>query len=197
MNAPARITDAEVAQITDANAHLFIARHVNDYWPCEINSRKITNFIESQVGEDYSYPWPIEFFENAFSYLVEHDFLLPRPVEEVTEDPAVTRERLAQHTVRDDHATRVEADKIARAKTIPLAQLGSEIALQNNQFREQRDRNELPTRTPGLESRPLSTVKLGDKATARANVALAHPSLDRNSSEFAKLYAAELSRLRG
>lgn len=192
------ITPEERNRITDQNAHLFIARHVNDYFPCELNSQKLCNFITSQVGEDYPYPWSLEFFENALAYLKENDFLLPRPEEVEVEDPAVTRERLAQERVRTDHAARVEADKIARDRAMPISQLGAKVSQQNADFRQQRDQNLLPVRTPGLESRPLSTVTFGDKATARANVALAHPEItDRNGAEFSRLYAAELARLRG
>lgn len=194
---PATITPEERNRMTDQNAHLFIARHVIDYFPCPANSQKICDFIISQVGADYPYHWPIDFFENAFAYISEHSWFYQRPVEEEVEDPAVTRERLAQERVRTDHAARVKAETIARDKVTPLNELGAKVSQQNVDFREQRDRNELPTRTPGLESRSLATVTFGDKAAARANVALANPSLPRDGAEFSRLYAAELARLRG
>ena len=154
------------------------------------------SFIYSQLGEDYPYALTLDHFESAFAYLNEHDFLLQRPVEEEIEDPAVTRERLAQQKVRDDHAARVAADKTARDKAMPLSELAKVVGVQNADLREQRDMNLLPTRTLGLESRPSSTVTFGVKAQARINVATANPTLDRNGVEFSKLYAAELSRLR-
>jgi hypothetical protein len=193
---PHRISESEKARLTDQAAHLFIARHVRDYFPCEINSRKMMNFIESQLGENYPYPFTLDHFEAAFDYLNTHDFLLQRPIEEPEVDPAVARENAAQQKVRDDHAARVEADKIARDRAMPLTELGAKVSQQNAQFREQRDQNLLPTRTPGLESRSLSTVTFGDKATARNNVAMANPTLNRNGAAFMKLYAEELQKLR-
>src|SRR5271156_2284963 len=142
------ITAEERNRLTDQAAHLFIARHVRDYFPCEINSRKIMNFIWQNLGEGYPYPLTLDHFENSFSYLSENDFLLQRPVEEPEVDPAVVEENRKQQAVRDDYASRVEADKIARAKNIPLNQLRNEVGVQNKDFRQQRDANLLPVRQP-------------------------------------------------
>ncbi len=200
---PSTITVEEKVRITDQNAHLFKARHVNDYWPSEINSQRIMDFLATQLGmqvEEWPYPIHLDQFEVAFEYLNSQDMLYPRPEEEPEpEDPDVVRERDTQQRVRADYAAKVEADKIARAKTIPLAQLGAEVSQQNAIFRNQRNRNELPTRTLRLESRPLmgSKFPVSQEAQARATVALAHPEIkDRNSAEFSRLYAAELARLR-
>lgn len=197
------ITVEEKVRITDQNAHLFKARHVNDYWPSEINSQRIMDFIQSQLGmpiDAWPYPLHLDQFEVAFEYLTQNAMLFPRPEEEPeAEDPEETRERVTQQKVRDDYAARVEADKIARAKTIPIVQLGAEVSQQNAHFRNQRNHNELPTRTLRLESRPLmgSKFPVSQEAQARATVALAHPEIkDRNSAEFSRLYAAELARLR-
>jgi hypothetical protein len=196
MNEPTRLNAAEVARLTDASAHLFVARHHADYYPCVLNSNKLMNFIESQVGADYPYPWPIDFFENAFQYISEHDFFLPRPVEEEVVDPAVAREQAAQERVRTEYDERQRAAKTARYRNMPLSELAKVVGTQNADLREQRDQNLLPVRSTGMESRAVSTETLGPKAQARVNVGLANPGLDTHSAEFTRLYAAELSRLR-
>lgn len=197
------ITLEEKNRISESNLHLFVARHIHDYYPSEINSRRMVDFLESQFGmtlEQWPYPLHLEEIETAFFYLQSQHMLFPRPAEEPEpEDPEVIREREAQERVRADYAAKVEADRIARAKTIPIEQLGAEVAQQNNIFREQKKRNELPTRTLRLESRPLmgSKFPVSHEAQARATVALENPSLARNGADFMRLYAAELSRLRG
>lgn len=201
MNA-STITPEEKVRITDQNAHLFKARHIADYWPSAINSQRIMDFIQSQLGmpiDQWPYPIHLDQFEVAFEYLTQNAMLFPRPEEEPEpEDPAVVKERQTQERVRADYDARQRAEQIQRDKNMPLKELGAKVSQQNADFREQRDQNLLPTRTPGLESRPLSTVTFGDKATARANVSLAHPEItDRNGPEFSRLYAAELARLRG
>ncbi len=190
------ITTEERNRMTDQAAHLFVARHVKDYFPCPANSQKICDFIISQVGEDYPYFWPIEFFENAFAYISEHGWFYVRPEEVETEDPAVTRERLAQERVRTEHAARVAADKIARDRAMPLSDLRNVVGVQNKDFREQREQNLLPVRSTGMESRHVEQVKLGITAQARVNVGNANPGLNPNSAQFTKKYAEELSKLR-
>jgi hypothetical protein len=194
---PTRLNAEEVARMTDASAHLFVARHVHDYWPCILNSQKVCNFITSQVGEDYPYPWPIDFFENAFAYLNEHDFLLQRPIEEPEIDPAVAREQAAQQKVRDDYDARQTAAKLERDRNLPLNELAKVVSVQNAQLRKIRETSGLPVRSTGMESRHVEQVKLGIPAQARVNVGLAQPELSPKSAEFTKLYAAELARLRG
>jgi hypothetical protein len=191
------ITQEEVARLTDQAARLFIARHVNDYWPCEINSRKMTNFISSQLGEDYPFVWTLEHFEAAFAYLNEHDFLLQRPIEEPEVDPAVAREQAAQQKVRDDYDARQTAAKLERDRNLPLNELAKVVSVQNAQLRKIRETSGLPVRSTGMESRHVEQVKLGIPAQARVNVGLAQPELSPKSAEFTKLYAAELTRLRG
>lgn len=191
------MTKEERDSLTDRNAHLFIARHVRDYFPCPANSQKICDFIISQVGEDYPYHWPIEFFENAFAYISEHGWFYVRPEEVETEDPAVTRERLAQERVRTDHAARVAAERTARDKNMPLSDLGKIVGVQNAQLREQRELNQLPVRTVGLESQSVSNRKMGIVAQARINTSAMYPKLAINSQEWNKQYATELARLRG
>ncbi|MGA7225983.1 MAG: hypothetical protein WBX16_24215 [Candidatus Acidiferrales bacterium] len=197
---PNRISYEEKEKISAANLHLFIQRHIHDYYPCATNSQRMCDFLESQYGmtiAQWPYPLHLEQIETAIFYLQSEHKLLPRPeaVEEV--DEAAEEEARKQQKVRDDHAARVEAERIARARTIPIKQLAVEVAQQNNIFREQRERGTLPVRKTGLESRSLSTVKFGNKAIARTNVALQFPTLDRNGAEFARLYAEELQRLQG
>jgi hypothetical protein len=196
MNEPTRLNAEEVARLTDQAAHLFVARHVRDYYPCNLNSNKMMGFIFSQLGEDYPYPLNLEHFESAFAYISQHDFFLPRPVEEEVVDEAAALEARKQQQVRDNHDAQQRAAKIQRDKSVPLNLLRNEVGVQNKDFRQQRDANLLPVRQPGSESRSLATVTFGLKAQARNAVALANPSLNRNSEAFAKLYAAELSRLR-
>ena len=195
------ITLEEKNRISDSNLHLFIARHIHDYYPCAVNSQRMIDFLESQFGmtlAQWPYPLHLEEIETAFFYLQSQHMLFPRPADEPEpEDPEVIRERNAAQKVRDDYAARRQAERTQQDKNMSLKELGNKVSQQNVQFREQRDRNELPTRTLGLESRSLATVEFGDKATARANVALQNPTLDRNGAEFARLYALELNRLRG
>jgi hypothetical protein len=200
MTTPSTITKQERDSITDANAHLFIARHVNDYFPCSANSEKLCGFIESQLGMpivDWPYPLQLEQYEVAFEHIMATGWFYQRPEKVVEEDPAVVEEARKQQQVRDDYTARVEADKIARAKNIPIAQLGAEVARQNADFRQQRELNKLSVRSTGMESRHVEQVKLGIRARARVNVGLANPGLDTHSAEFTKKYAAELARLRG
>ena len=100
--------------------------------------------------------------------------------------------------MRADYAARQRAEQTERDRNMPLSELGKIVSVQNAQFRERRERNDLPTRTLRLESRPLMGTKfnISEQAQARANVALANPSLPRDGAEFSKLYALELSRLR-
>jgi hypothetical protein len=200
MTTPSTITKQERDSITDANAHLFIARHVKDYFPCSANSEKLCGFIESQLGMpivDFPYPLQLEQYEAAFEHIMATGWFHQRPEEVIEEEPAVLRERLAQQKVRDDYDAQQRAAKIARDKNVPLNQLRNEVGGQNKDFRQQRDANLLPTRATGMESRAVSTVTLGPKAQARVNVGNANPGLDIHSAEFTKLYAAELARLRG
>ena len=197
---PSTITAEEKARITDQNAHLFKARHIADYWPNAINSQRIMDFIQSQLGmplDEWPYPIHLDQFEVAFEYLNSQHMLYPRPEEEPEpEDPAVTREREAQQRVRDDYDARQAAEKTAREKAMPLHELGKIVSVQNKDFRNQREQNLLPVRATGLESRHVEQVKLGIPAQARVNVGLAHPELSPKSGEFSKLCAAEVVRLR-
>ena len=82
---PSRITLEERNRITDQNAHLFKARHVNDYFPSEINSQRMMDFIESQLGmpiSEWPYPLHLDQFEVAFEYLNSQHMLFPRPADE-------------------------------------------------------------------------------------------------------------------
>jgi hypothetical protein len=197
MNAPTRLTASEVARLTDQAAHLFIARHVNDYWPCNLNSNKMMNFIESQLGENYPYPFTLEHFEAAFAYLNQHDFLLPRPVE-VEDNSAQIAEQQRALEAANTNLAACKAEEIRIAKRMPLKELGQFTSVENAKLREARDRGESSDRPVGQSSRPVSTITLGVKAQARNNVALALPEItDRNGPEFSRLYAAELARLRG
>jgi hypothetical protein len=193
------ITAEEKARLTDSACQLFKVRNP-DFFPCQANSEKLIQFVHQQLGmtiDEYPYPVHVDQWQAAYDHILQTSWFYTRPVEEEVDDAAVVKERLAQQKVRDDHSAGVEADKIARAKTIPISQLAAEVAQQNNQFRQQRDRNELPIRTPGLESRRMSDDRLGIKALARVNVGNANPGLDTHSAEFTKKYAAELARLRG
>ena len=199
---PNRISLQEKNRLTDEAAHLFVSKHHDTYFPSAVNSQRIMDWIVSQIGmpvEDYAYPILLEHFETAFFYLQSQHMLFPRPEEVEEVDEAAEEEARKQQKVRDDYAARVEAERIARAKTIPIEQLGAEVSQQNVRFREQRKRNELPTRTLRLESRPLMGTKfpVSQEAQARANTALAHPEIkDRNSAEFMRFYAEELQTLR-
>jgi hypothetical protein len=187
-------------RISDSNLHLFVERHIHDYWPCAVNSQRMVDFLESQFGmtlAQWPYPLHLEEIETAFFYLRSQHMLFERPVEEEVEDPEAVRESQAQERVRADYAARQQAAQAERDRKMPLSELSKVVSVQNADFRAQRDQNLLPTRTPGLESRSLSNVTMGIKATARANVALVNPSLDRNGSEFSRLCAAEVARLSG
>src|SRR5580692_2933162 len=110
------ITLEEKNRITDSNLHLFIARHVHDYYPCAVNSQRMVDFLESQLGmklADWPYPLHLEEIETAFFYLQSQHTLFPRPAEEPEpEAPEVTRERLAQQKVREDFDARQQAAQI-------------------------------------------------------------------------------------
>jgi hypothetical protein len=194
-----RITEAEKTKITDANLHLFVERHIQDYWPCQINSQRMVDFLESQFGMslvDWPYPLHLEQIETAFAYLNSQHRLVPRPEEEEIVDEAAALEARKQQQVRDDYDAQQRAAKIQRDMNMPLNELAKVVSVQNKDFREQRDQNLLPVRSTGMESRAVSTVTLGPKAQARVNVGNANPGLDTHSAEFTRLYAAELSRLR-
>jgi hypothetical protein len=192
------INKDERDKLTGQACELFKVRNPA-FFPCPANSEKLVGFVESQIGMpivDFPYVIDVSQWQAAYDYLLQNGFFYSRPVEEEVVDPAVVEEARKQQKVRDDYTARVEAEKIARAKNIPIAQLGAEVAQQNNQFREQRELNTLPVRATGLESRHVEQVTLGPKAQARVNVGLAHPELSPKSAEFTKLYAAELARLR-
>jgi|HubBroStandDraft_6_1064221.scaffolds.fasta_scaffold00205_26 hypothetical protein len=192
------ITTDEKERITGQAANLFKVRHP-DFYPCQANSDKLISFIESQLGMsilDYPYPLQLAQFEAAYDHILATSWFYARPEEVIEEDPAVVRERNAQQKLRDDFDARQRFERTQRDKNMPLAELGKVVSVQNADFRAQRELNNLPVRTPGLESRHVEQVQLGIKAQARVNVGLAHPELDVKSSEFAKLCAGELSRLR-
>ncbi|MGB8441592.1 MAG: hypothetical protein WCE26_19495 [Candidatus Acidiferrales bacterium] len=194
------ITLEEKNRITDSNLHLFVARHVHDYWPCAYNSQRMIDFLESQLGRtlaQWPYPLHLEGIETAFFYLQSEHKLLSRPEEVEEADEAAEEEARKQQQVRDDYEARREAEQIQRDKNMPLKELGAKVSRQNADFRQQREQNLLPTRTPGLESRHVEQVQLGIAAQARVNVGLANPSLDTHSAEFARKCAVEVSRLRG
>ena len=198
---PNRISLAERNRLTDEAAHLFVSKHHDTYWPSSTNSQRIMDWIVSQIGmpvEDYPYPILLENFEAAFFYQSQNFMLLPRPAEPEVVDEEAAEEARKQEQVRADYAARQRAAQTERDKNMPLNELGKVVSVQNAQFREQRKRNELPTRTLRLESRPLmgSKFPVSHEAQARATVALENPSLPRDGATFAKLYAAELSRLR-
>jgi len=193
------ITSEERNRITDQNAHLFIARHVNDYFPCVGNSEKLCGFIESQLGMpivDWPYPLQLEQYEVAFEHIKATGWFYQRPEEVIEEDPAVVRERQAQERVGAEYDTQQAAATMLRDRNMPLSELGKIVGVQNADFRAQRELNKLPVRSTGMESRHVEQVKLGIPAQARVNVGLANPGLDTHSAEFTRLYAAELQRLR-
>jgi hypothetical protein len=193
------ITPEGKARLTDSACQLFKTRNP-DFYPCQANSEKLISFVHQQLGQsldEYPYPVLIDQWQAAYDHIKQTSWFYTRPVEEEIEDPAVTRERLAQQKVRDDYEARQRAEKIQRDNNVPLNQLRNEVGVQNADFRQQRDANLLPTRAVGLESRHVEQVQLGIKAQARVNVGLAHPALSPKSAEFTKLYAAELACLRG
>jgi hypothetical protein len=195
---PNRISYDEKEKMNGSACELFKIRNP-DYWPSPVNSHKLVSFLEQNLGmtiAEYPYVVGVDIWQNCYDYLKVTSFFIERPEEIIEEDPAVTRERLAQKKVVDDHAARVAAEKTARDKAMPLSELGAKVSQQNAQFREQRDQNLLPTRSTGMESRAVSTVPLGPKAQARVNVGNANPGLDTHSAEFVRLYALELQKLR-
>jgi|ERR1700677_3445022 hypothetical protein len=196
---PNRISVEERNRITDAAANLFKVR--NPQWfPCLANSDKLCGHLENQLGfaiVDYPYPITVEMFQVAHDQILQMGgWFYPRPIEEEVEDPAVVKERAAQQRVRDQYDAQQAAAKMQRDRNMPLQDLGKLVSVQNADLREQRDQNILPGRPVGQSSRPVSNVTMGLRATARANAALANPSLPRDGAEFSKKYAEELRRLR-
>jgi hypothetical protein len=194
------ITLEEKNKITDSNLHLFVARHVHDYWPCAINSQRMVDFLESQLGmtlAEWPYPLHLEQIETAFAYLQSQHMLFPRPEEQEVVDEAAAEEARKQQKVRDDFDARQRAAQTERDRNMPLKELGKVVSVQNKDFRQQREQNLLPTRKPGLESRHVEQVQLGIVAQARVNVGLANPGLDTHSAEFSRKCGVEVARLRG
>ena len=77
-----QITEEEKKRITDSNLHLFVERHIHDYWPCATNSARMIDFLQSQLGmtlEQYPYPLHLEEIETAFFYLQSEHKLLSAP----------------------------------------------------------------------------------------------------------------------
>jgi hypothetical protein len=193
---PNRITESEKNKITDANLHLFVARHINDYWPCAINSQRMTDFLESQLGcplVEWPYPLHLDQIETAFAYLNSQHMLHPRPEEEPEpEAQSVTRERLAQQKVRDDYTARQRAEQVQIAKTMPLNELRKVVGVGDA---AQRARRSVAERTQDdRESNRLTPQELDARARARHAVMVANPSLNRNSLEFSKLVAEEMAK---
>ena len=196
MTTPSTITKAERDSITDSAAHLFKARHIHDYWPSEINSQRMTDFVESQLGcplVEWQYPITLDMWETAFAYLQSQHMLFPRPAEAPEpEDPAVTRERLAQQKVRDDYNRRQRAAQTERDRNMPLSELGKIVGVQNGQLRAQRS---VAERTKDdRQSNRLTPQELDARAKARNAVMVQNPRLNRNSLEFSKLVAAEMAK---
>jgi hypothetical protein len=192
------IDAAEKARLTDSSCHLFIARNP-DFYPCQANSERLISFVHSQLGQtldEYAFPVTVDMWQAAYEHIKKTSWFYERPVEEEVEDPAVVREREAQQAVRDNHDAQQRAAKIARDKAMPLSELSKVVGVQNAQFREQRDLNNLPVRQPGTEPQSISQRTMGIRAQARINVATANPSLARDGAEFSRLCAAEISRLR-
>ena len=44
------ITLEEKNRISESNLHLFVERHIHDYWPCATNSARMIDFLQSQYG---------------------------------------------------------------------------------------------------------------------------------------------------
>ncbi len=190
------ITSQQKEEITSANAHLFKARHIHDFWPSAINSQRMTDFLESQLGMpilEWPYPIHLDQFEVAFEYLNSQHMLYPRPEEEPEpENPAVTRERLAQQKVRDDFDARQRAEKLQIAKTMPLSDLRKVVGVGDAAQRAQRS---VAARTQDdRESNRLTPQELGARARARHAVMVTNPNLNRNSLEFSKLVAEEMAK---
>lgn len=194
------ITLEEKNRISESNLHLFVERHIHDYWPCATNSARMIDFLQSQYGmtlEQYPYPLHLEEIETAFFYLQSQHMLFPRPADEPEpEDPEVTRERLAQQKVRDDFDARQRAEQLRIAKTMPLNELRNVIGVGDAAQRAQR-RAETPIASRTLddrESNRLTPQELDARARARTSVMMANPRLNRNSLEFSKLVAEEMAK---
>ena len=191
-----RISPEEKEKITASNAHLFIARHIADYWPCEINSARMTSFLESQYGMSilaYPYPVSLEHYELAFEYLQSQHMLFPRPAEEPEpEDPAVARERNAQERLRANYKARQHAEQLQIAKTMPLSDLRKVVGVGDA---AQRARRSVAARTQDdRESNRLTLQERDARAAARFRVMQVNPSLNRNSLEFSKKVAEAMAK---
>lgn len=197
---PNRISPEERNRITDASANLFKTRNP-DWFPCLANSDKLCGHLENQLGfaiVDYPYPITVEMFQVAHDQILQMGgWFYSRTEEPEVVDDAAAEEARRQQQVRDNFDAQTRAAKIQRDKKMPLSELAKVVSVQNKDFREQRDANVLPGRPVGQSSRPVSNITMGYKATARANVALANPTIARDSAEFSRLYALELQRLRG
>ena len=104
------ITLEEKNRISESNLHLFVERHIHDYWPCATNSARMIDFLQSQYGmtlEQYPYPLHLEEIETCFFYLQSEHKLLPRPEEVEEVDEAAWRRSGTAERVRSDHAARV------------------------------------------------------------------------------------------
>jgi|HubBroStandDraft_5_1064220.scaffolds.fasta_scaffold30496_4 hypothetical protein len=184
------ITLEEKNRLTDQAARLFVARHVNDYFPCELNSQKLCNFITSQLGENYPFVWTLDHLESAFAYLNEHDFLLQRPVEVEDKSAQITEQQRALEAANTNLAA-CKAEEIRIAKRMPLKELGQFTSVENAKLRAQRS---VAARTQtDSESNRLTKQELDARAQARLKVMTENPGLSRTSVEFSKLVAAELA----
>jgi hypothetical protein len=193
-----RISFEEKEKLNGQACELFKIRN-RDYWPSPVNSHKLVSFLEQNLGmtiAEYPYVVGVDIWQNCYDHLKVTSFFIERPVEEA-DTSAQTAEQQRALEIANANLDAARANEIRIAKKMPLKELGAFTSVENVKFRELRDTNNLPVRPVGTESRPLATVTFGIKAQARSNVALANPTLDRNGAEFSKLYAAELSRLRG
>lgn len=188
------ITQSEKEKLTGAACELFKMRNP-DYWPTVLNSDKLVAFVESQIGmtiDAYPYPILVDAWQASYDHIKATSFFYERPVEEEIEDPAVTRERLAQQKVRDDHAARQQAEQLRIAKTMPLNDLRKAVGVGDA---AQRARRSVAERTQDdRESNRLTPQELDARARARHAVMVANPSLNRNSLEFSKLVAEEMAK---
>jgi hypothetical protein len=199
MTEPTRITPEEKARLTDSACQLFKTRNP-DFYPCVANSEKLIQFVHSQLGQtldEFPYPILVEQWQAAYEHIKKTSWFYARPEQEEVVDPAVAREQAAQQKVRDDFDSRQAAAKRERDRNMPIAELGKVVSMQNADLRAQREQNILPGRPVGQSSRHVEQVQLGIPAQARVNVGLPHPELSPKSGEFAKLCAAEVTRLRG
>jgi hypothetical protein len=191
------ITPDEKTRLTEQACEVFKTRNP-DFFPCAANSEKLISFVHQQLGQtldEHPFPVLVDSWQAAYDHLKQTSWFYARP-EETEDDSAQTAENQRALEAANANLAACKADEIRIAKAMPLKELGQFTSAENTKLREARERGEFPVRPTGLESRPLSTVTLGLKATARANVALANPSLPRDGAEFSRLYAAELSRLR-